>query len=250
LDQQKILPSAIVLALAIALKPTPVPVALAGILYLWGRPWRRLAGYLAAMATSLFIFCILPFMIFGWDPSPILTHWNAQFTVSGGMSLTTIYELFANSYALPGNWWLLGVVWLPLVLLGALFLPRGKRGFLRLLKNSLVLILLFFLSRTWLSEPNLALILPLVLILTSLRELPRLCLAGVWVLPLIFTVFNTSPPQLLFPIAPQLMDSLLSWMDSFRTARLVVRMLVVIPWLLLGWYMIIQGSKKESLTPA
>jgi hypothetical protein len=115
-----------------------------------------------------------------------------------------------------------------------------------LLKKSLALILIFFLTRTWLSEPNLTLILPMVLILTELGELPKLTLAAVWILPLIFTIFNTSPPQLLFPILPQLMDKLLQLMDVHRAARLVARTIVVIPWLLAGWWMVVHGYRKGS----
>ncbi len=230
--------SALTLGLAIALKPTPVPVVLAVAAYLWGTPWRRLVGYLAALFISLVIFCIAPFYVFHWSASPILNGWNAQFSVSGGMALTSFYELLKNTYILPGYWWLLGFIWLPAVIIGALFITRGEHGLLQLIKNSLVLILIFYLTRTWLSEQNLTLVLPLVLILVSVGELPNLILTTVWVLPLIFTIFNTSPAQLLFPVWPNLMSKLLQWADQFRTARLLVRSLLVIPWQLAGWWIV------------
>jgi hypothetical protein len=166
------------------------------------------------------------------------------------MSLTTLYELFANSYSLPGYWWLLGFVWLPAVLAGALFLPRGERGLLQLINNSLMLILIFYLTRTWVSEQNLTLILPLVLILASVGELPRWSLTIVWALPLVFTIFNTSPAQLLFPILPDLMAKLLQWADQFRTIRLVARMLLVIPWQLTGWWIVFHKAGKKVPVPA
>ena len=77
-------------------------------------------------------FCVLPFFIFRWDATPILNGWNTQFTVSGGMALTTLYELIAGTYVLPGEWWLLGVLWLPAILIGAYFLRRGNHGFIDL----------------------------------------------------------------------------------------------------------------------
>ncbi len=197
----------------------------------------------------MLVFCVLPFIIFRWDASPILHGWNAQFTVSGGMALTTLYELMAGTYVLPGAWWLLGVLWLPATFIGAYFLRRGNHGFIALLKNSLALILIFFLTRTWLSEQNLALILPMVLILVYLGEMPKLTLSAVWILPLIFTVFNTSPPQLLFPILPDLMSRLLQWSDTFRDARLLARMLVVIPWQAAGWWMVIHNLRKGNPAP-
>ena len=250
LDKQRLLISSILLALAISLKPTPAPVLLVVIIYLWGSSWHRLTRFVIPFALSMLTFCVLPFLILRWDASPILHGWNVQFSVSGGMSLTTLYELLKDSYLLPGYWWLLGFIWLPAILIGAMFMQKGNHGLVNLLRNSLVLILIFFLTRTWLSEQNLTLILPLVLILVSLGELPKLMLSAVWVLPLIFTIFNTSPPQLLFPILPELMAKLLQWMDTFRPARLVARMLVVIPWLVAGWWMVVRSLRKGSPIPA
>ncbi|HSB64966.1 MAG TPA: hypothetical protein VLD65_00215 [Anaerolineales bacterium] len=238
--------SAITLAAAIALKPTPVPVALAIAVYLWGKPWHRLFRFAAIFILCVSALCVLPFVLLHWDISPILHGWNAQFSVSGGMSLTTLYELLMGTYVLPGYWWLLGFIWLPAVLISSLFLPKGERGLPGLIRNSLILILIFFLTRTWLSEQNLTLILPMVLILVSMGELPSLGLTVVWVLPLIFTIFNTSPAQLLFPILPNVMERLLVWSDTFRATRLIARMLLVIPWQIAGWYIVFfRPAQKE-----
>lgn len=247
LSRQRLTASSILLAMAISLKPTPVPVVLAVVVFLWGKPWKRLAAYMGTLLVGIILLCIAPFFIFHWDASPILLGWNAQFTVSGGMSLTTFYELVKNTYTLPGNWWLLGILWLPLTLAAALLLPRGGHGLVDLLKHSLVLTLIFFLTRTWLSEQNLALILPVVLILAAMGELPRLALTALWTLPLFFTIFNTSPPQLLFPTWPEQMARLLQWMDSFRSFRLVARMLLVIPWQVDGWWMVAGGFRRRPV---
>lgn len=242
--------SAILLALAIAFKPTPVPVVLVVIAYLWGAPWHKVIRYIATLFLSLVIFCILPFFIFRWDATPIFQGWHAQFSVSGGMTLTTLYELLTDTYNLPGSWWLLGIIWLPAILIGALLLPKGKLELSDLMKNSLVLILIFFLTRTWLSEQNLTLILPLVLVLVSIGELPKITLSAVWILPLIFTVFNTSPAQLLFPILPDMMTKLLQWADNYRAARLLARMLLVIPWQVAGWWIVTHRTREKVAVPA
>lgn len=249
LYRQKVVGAAILLALAISMKPISVPVVLVAMVYLWGKPWLRLVRYLVTLTVCILLFCIAPFIVLGWDASPILLHWNAQFTVSGGMSLMTLYELLDNTYSLPGMWWLLGVAWLPAILLGVLWMKTGMHGFVDLLKKSLGLILIFFLTRTWLSEPNLTMILPLVLILTSLGELPKLTLTATWLLPLLFTVFNTSPPQLLFPILPELMGKLLQWMDVYRSARLIARMVIVVPWQMAGWWMVTHCLRKTTSLP-
>jgi hypothetical protein len=249
LNKKRLVTSAFLLALAISLKPTPVPVVLAAVVYLWETPWRRMVNYLITFSISMLALCVLPFFIFGWDASPILHGWNAQFTVSGGMTLTTLYELTAGTYVLPGEWWLLGVLWLPAILIGAYFLERGDHGLIDLLKSSLALILIFFLTRTWLSEQNLALILPIVLILVCLNELPRLTFYAVWILPLIFTIFNTSPAQLLFTIRPDVMAKLLQWAEIVRTPRLWARMLIVIPWIVAGWWMVVCAYRKGRPAP-
>jgi hypothetical protein len=246
LDRKHLVISSIMLALAISFKPTPIAVVLAVIVHLWGSPWKRLIRYMVSFTLSMLAFCILPFLLFGWDARPILHGWNAQFSVSGGMSLTTLYELFKGTYQLPGNWWLLGFAWLPAILLGLHWMKTGEHGFVQLLKQSLAMILIFFLTRTWLSEPNLTLILSMVLILTSLGVLPKLMLTATWVLPLIFTLFNTSPPQLLFPILPELMVKQLHWMDIYRSARLVIRMIVVIPVHVVGWWMVVLCLRKVN----
>ncbi len=246
LNRKQIMASGMMLAFAIALKPTPFPLLLVGVMFLWGSPWRRLARYLGTVIFCLAILCILPFLIFKWDATPILHGWNAQFSVSGGMSLTTLYELLRGTYNLPGMWWLLGFAWLPAILIGAVLIPRGDRGMVQLIKNSLVLSLIFFLTRTWLSEQNIALIVPLVLFLVYIGELPNLALTLVWLLPLGFTIFNTSPAQLLFPILPGLMDNLLQWADLYRSVRLVARMILVIPWQIVGWWIVLRRPGKMA----
>jgi hypothetical protein len=246
LVKQKIVIPSILLALAISFKPTPAPVVLAAIAYLWGSPWQKLVRYLVSFTLSLFAFCILPFIIMHWDASPILMHWNAHFTVGGGMSWMTFYEMLANTYLLPGLWWLIGIAWIPAILMAVIWIRTEKDNFVVLLKQSLALILIFFLIRTWTSEQNLVLILPMVLILTSMGELPKIFLTGTWVLPLIFTFFNTSPPQLLFPILPDIMEKLLQIMDVFRSSRLTARTIVVIIWEIIGWWMVVLCFRKTK----
>ena len=80
---------------------------------------------------------------------------------------------------------------------------HGITGFMDLLRKSTGMILIFFLTRTWLSEPNIILILPFVLILTSIGELDGLALAAVWILPLVFTFSIPRPPSFSSPVFPR-----------------------------------------------
>jgi hypothetical protein len=248
LDAGKVKSSAVLLALAISFKPIALPILPVALVYLAGKSARKTISYFMILCASAFLFCVVPFIIFGWDPTPILRGWNAQFTVGGGMSYMSFFELLKSSYQLPGQWWLLGLLWIPALGIATLALRPGISGFVELLKKSTALILVFYLTRTWLSEPNIILLLPFVLILTSIGELNPLFLAAIWVFPLVFTIFNTSPPQLLFPSFPLAMANMLKETNLFRTVRLLARILWVIPWQIACWWMVIILFRKNPVS--
>ena len=244
LAAEKCLLSAALLALAVAFKPTAMSLLLVGLLYLKGRPARQVLGWYGMVLAGLLLFCVVPFWLFRWDPSPILQNWNAHFMVGGGLSLLTFVEPLRDSYRLPGAWWLVGLAWVPALVAVTFLLRRGVRGERSLLLAGAVLVLTFFLARAWLSEPNLVLALPLVLILVALDELDGLALAAVWILPLVFSLLNTAAIQLLFPSLPQLMARLLAWTDTFRGASLAGRIVVAAAWQLAGWWVVINCVRK------
>lgn len=247
LSEGKLIGSAVLLALAISFKPTAFPLVPVVLIYLLGRSIQHTFRYFLVFTPGIALFCLAPFAVFGWDPSPILQHWNAHFNVGGGLSFMTFLEFIKGSYNLPGLWWLLGLLWVPAMGLAAYALKPGVQGLGDLLKKSTALILVFYLSRAWLSEPNIILILPLVLILTSTGELDSLALAAVWILPLIFIFFNTSIAQLFFPSMPAIMSKLLKLGQEFRIARYVLRTIVVISWLVAGWWMVIHCFRPRPL---
>jgi hypothetical protein len=110
---------------------------------------------------------------------------------------------------------------------------------------STVLILIFFLFRSWVSEPNIVLLIPMVLILVSTGELNPLALNVVWILPLIFSFFNTATVQLLFPSLPGLMDQGMKFMGDFGPTRLILLTLVAICWLAVGSRIVTILFKKD-----
>lgn len=237
--------SAILLALAISFKPIAIPILPVVLIYQMGKSFRKAINYSIVFFAGVILFCVVPFIIFGWDPTPIMKGWNYHFTIGGGMSFMTFFELLKNSYQLPGQWWLTGLVWIPALGIGIYAMRHGINGFTDLLRKSTGMIMLFFLTRTWLSEPNIILILPFVVILTSIGELNGLALAAVLILPLVFTIFNTSPPQLLFPSFPESMASLLKLAEDFRALRLLTRTVIVIPWQIVGWWIVITCFKRS-----
>ncbi len=239
--------SAILLALAFSFKPTVLPLLPVIFVYLYRTSLRDALQYFSIFSLSTIVFVAGPFIIFHWDSSPILQHWNGHFVEGGGISFMTFLELTQNSYLLPGLWWLVGLLWVP-ALAVAMFAIKPGVGLLDLLAKSTAMIMIFFLSRSWLSEPNIVLVLPFVLILSSLGVLDRRLLTIVWVLPLVFGFFNTSMFQLLFPSMPALMDRLLQLSDVFRTARLVSRIIVVIPWLVAGGWIVRQCLRDAHVS--
>jgi hypothetical protein len=237
--------SAVLLALSLALKPTALPVVMVVIVYSYGKSPARAIRYAMIGLASLVVFCIMPFLVFGWDPTPILTHWNAHFTVGGGISLLSFYELLKDTYVLPGNWWLVSLIWIPALGLAMLSLRHGVTGLRDMLRKSTALILVMFLTRTWLSEPNIVVLLPFLVILAALGEINPWAMTAIWLVPLIFTVFNTSPAQLLFPSFPGEMEKILRWSDEFRSLRLLLRTAMVIPWQIAGWWIVIACLRRK-----
>jgi hypothetical protein len=245
LNSEKITSSAFLIAAAIAFKPTAFPILPVALIYLAGKSSRKAIQFLAILSACLILFCVAPFVLFSWSPEVILQHWNAHFTVGGGMSLLTFYELEKNTYQLPGSWWLLGLAWIPAVAIAIMKMRTGVKDFEDLLKKSTAVILVFFLTRAWLSEPNIILLFPLVLILASTGQLDPIALHAVWILPLIFTVFNGSLPQLFFPSLPAVMEKLMNIEGHFRTFRLIARIITVVPWQVAGWWIVAACFRKN-----
>lgn len=236
--------SAGLLALSIAVKPTALPLLPVALVYLVGGSFRQAARYAAVFGVGVLVFCVLPFAVFGWDPTRVIRHLNAHFMMTGTMSFMTVVRLFRDPLLMEGHWWLLGLLWFPALAVAIFALRRGVGGFDDLVRKSTALVLVFFLTRTWLAEPNVILILTLVLILTSLGELDRRALTAVWVIPLLFTVFNASPLQLLFVAFPDAMETSLSVFARYESTTLVVRAALVIAWQIAGWWIVVSCFRR------
>jgi hypothetical protein len=236
--------SAVLLALAVCFKPIAAPILLVVIVYLLGRSLRRAVRYAALFVVGAFAFYVVPFFVFGWDSSP-LRQVNAHFMMSGTMSFMTVVRLVRDPLLLQGHWWLLGLVWIPALALAVVALRQGVGDFDDLIRKSTALVLVFFLTRTWLAEPNVVLLLPFVLILTSLRELDRRALTAVWVIPLVFTVFNISPLRLLWVAFPAAMQQSLDVAARYGDASLLARAVLVVAWQVAGWWIVVACLRRS-----
>jgi hypothetical protein len=237
--------SAGLLALAVAVKPTALPILPVALVYLAGRSLWQAVRYAAVSVVGVVVFGVLPFAVFGWDPTMVLHNLNAHFMKTGTMSLMTVVRLFRDPLLMQGHWWLLGLLWIPALAVTTVFaLRHGVGGFDDLVKKSAALVLVFFLTRSWLAEPNVILVLPLVLILTSLGELDRRALTAVWVIPLLFTVFNASPLQLLFVAFADAMEASLSVFGRYESTTLLFRAALVIAWQIAGWWIVVSCLRR------
>jgi len=236
----------ILLALAISLKPTAIPLTLVVFIYLSGISAKRTFLFFAVFTVSMILFCVAPFILLGWNPTIILQHWNAHFTTGGGLSFMTFLEYTEWSYQLPGQWWFLGWGWIPALGLAAYAMKGKINRFEDLLRMSVAAVLVFFLCRSWLSETNINLILPFVVILASTNIVDQYALTTIWCLPLLFSIFNLSIPQLFFPSMPGVMSSIIKLADEYTNMRYEIRTLIVIIWLGAGWLLVLHCFRKPE----
>jgi len=248
LSQGKLTRAVVLLALAVSCKPIALPLIPVVFVYLAGRSTKCTLQYFAIFGANMVLFCVIPFVLFGWSPAVIIQNWNFHFSVGGGLSFMTFLETLKHSYQLTDIWRIMGWLWVPALGIATYALKPGINGSLDLLKKSSALILVFFLCRAWVSEPNIILILPLILILTRMNELKPLSLVAVWVLPLIYSFFNTSLDQLFFPSLPVTMEALLKFAGENNPARFAIRTVVVIVWLAAGWWIVYSCLNKRKVS--
>ena len=202
--------SAGLLALAFTVKPIALPILPVALVSVATGSWRKAARYGAIFLGGVVALYVLPFFVFGWSLDPFFRHLNAHFLMHGTLSYMTVVRVFRDLDLLQGSWWLLGLIWVVALAVGTVLLGRGDGSLEDLLKKSTALLLIVFLTRTWLAEANVMLVLPLVLILASTGVLDRRALTAVWVIPLLFTVLNASPLHLLWVAFPETMRTSLA----------------------------------------
>jgi hypothetical protein len=236
------LASAALLGLAACVKPTAAPLLLAALLFLWARSARQAAAYAGVFAAAVVVFYVFPFLAFGWDSSPLRAA-NAQLAMRGALSLATVAQLVRDPLPAPGHWWLLGLLWIPAVLVAVAFARRGTAA-ADLLTNALAIALVMFLTRTWLAEPNVVLLLPLVLILAGLGRVPPRIFTVLWVVALLFTVANLSPLAMLWLTWPRAMVRALAWAAPAGHGLLVAKAVLVAVWEVAGWWLVLRCLRR------
>lgn len=178
---------------------------------------------------------------------------TSRFGMAGGMTLFNLAEIIQGSPTIPSWLWFLGYLWVPALLVGYYFVYRNPpRTTQDLVCKALGLMLIVFLTRSWLSEPNINLILPLALIAAGLNRINKRSLHLTWIIPLVFMIVNNAFPQLFFLIYPTVLDSLAQFDAQFGAIRFAVRFAVAVLWSVVAWKIAVQmirGDKKEGALP-
>jgi hypothetical protein len=238
--------SAIAMAFAVALKPIALP--LIGLPLLFAKaPRKRNLEYMLVFAFVFFICFFGVFLAMGWTLPLGQDEWDSQFQMAGGLTPFNIMEIINDTQTLPSGLDFLGFLWLPALLIGyyAVYQSRPNSPEAHF-QTAVSVLLIFFLSRSWLSEPNINLLLPLMFLATlSTRKLGFRDFHFAWIIPLVFLFLNYSFPQLFFLVSPSAVTSLGALDTQIGGARLAARFLIVIPWQVLAWKIVFKNLKAK-----
>ena len=155
--------------------------------------------------------------------------------MAGGISLFNIVELFQKTATLPSALWFLGYLWVPALLAGFYFVYRNPpKTMERLAECAVLFMFIFFLTRSWTSEPNINMVLPFLLILYGAGRINQKAIHLAWIIPFIFLFFNYAFPQLFFLVYTQIIPQLGTLDLQIGTARLIGRFAVTVVWYIFG----------------
>ncbi len=208
---------------------------------------RKNAVFIAILVAIVVGLWFLPFNLLGWMVPSSPGQITAYFKMADSMTLFSLVEVVQNTAVLPANLALLGYLWIPAVLIGYYLVYRNPpKSMHELAEKATVLLLIFFLTRTWLSEPNLNLIIALALFALASRDLSFRNFHFLWVLPLVFMFFNTAVPQLFFLVDPSVISGLAQLDQSIRFWRLLCKFPVVVVWQVFAWRLVIKLLSRKS----
>jgi hypothetical protein len=232
LGKGKITLCAFCFGFAVALKPIALPLAPLALFY--SEPNitnKKKMTYIVVFLGTLLVCYFGPFLIDRWRIPLSPNQLSDQLQMAGGMTLFSATEIFRAQSTLPNGLNFLGYLWIPALIIAYIAVYRDRPcDFNGLIKKAILVMLIFFLARTWVSESNINLLLPLMLLAASFKELRFRDFHLVWILPLVFMIPNYALPQLFFLVKPSIMTSLQLFNAQFGSIRLLSRFLVAVIW--------------------
>lgn len=239
--------SGFMMGLSIILKPIAFPLVGLPLIYPEYRNYRRAITYFTILFLAVILFWFLPFNILGWAAPASLEQVTSYFRMAGGLTPFSVVELVQNNANLPASFSFLGYLWVPALLIGYITIFRKPpKSSSELAEKAVCLILIFFLTRTWLSEPNITLVIVFALIAFSFKKTSFRNFHFLWIIPLIFMIANTSFFQLFFLVYPSIIPALAQWDLTIRMIRLMLRLLVVLTFQVFAWYLVIRLLKNSD----
>jgi len=247
LSKGKVIKSSILLSLSIVLKPISLPMI--GLPLLFSTPKNRRKNLLYILISSVIVVSLwfLLFNLFGWMVPSSPSQITSYFKMADSMTLFSLTEVIQNTAVLPAGLEFLGYLWIPALLVGYYLIYRNPpKSMPELAEKAVILLLIFFLTRTWLSEPNINLIIALALLTLVSKDLNFRNFGFIWVIPLVFMFFNTSLPQLFFLISPQVISNLTQLDQTIRIWRLIAKFVIVLIWQVFAWRLVIKILSNKS----
>ncbi len=236
-----IVKSSILLSLSIVLKPIALPLIGLPLFFSTPKNPRKNLLYLVILFGMIIGLWFLPFNLMGWMVPSSPGQVTAYFKMADSMTLFNIVEIIQNTTVLPTGLEFLGYLWIPALLIGYYFVYRNPpKTMPDLSEKAVMLLLIFFLTRTWLSEPNLNLIISLALLTVIAKEMSFHNFAFLWLIPLVFMFLNTSTQQLFFLVSPSVITNLAQLDQSIRFWRLLGKFIVAVVWQFFAWRLVIK----------
>jgi hypothetical protein len=247
LTNKKIILSSLLFAISVSLKIIPFVLLPAMILFIKrNHGLKQISEFILPFAFFSLILTYIPFAIFNWDFNIIRANLDVHFVRAGCFTLFNIFDLIYNIEFLPKKLEFLGFLWIPGLLLAYFLLNRTNLSHkLDLFRWASSIIFILILTRSWVSEQNIVLLMPLVM-LGLIRD-PRswIYVNLLTIIVFIFTFLNTSPFQMFFLISPEPLEFIRTLDLEYKFPRLFLKFLIIIPWHILGLIYI-----KRTLRPA
>ena len=247
LSKGKIIKSSILLSLSIVLKPISLPLIGLPLLFSTPRNRRKNLLYILISTVVVVVLWFLLFYLLSWMVPSSPSQITSYFKMADSMTLFSLVEVIQNTALLSTGLEFLGYLWIPALLIGYYLVYRDPpKSMPELAEKAVLLLLIFFLTRTWLSEPNINLIISLALLTLISKDLNFRNFAFLWVIPLVFMFFNTSLQQLFFLVQPSIISDLAQLDQSIRFWRLIAKFIVVLVWQVFAWRLVINLLSRKS----
>ena len=249
LSKKMVKKSAVLLSLSVVLKPISFPLLGLPLLLSPKKDWPKILQYIVISVAIIVILWILPFYIFGWTLPSSSNQLTSYFTRAGGLTLFNIVEILQDTVTLPSILAFLGYLWIPALLFGYYLVYRDPpKTFNALTQKAIGIMLIFFLTYSWLSEPYVNVVIVLAILALPFTKVNFRNFHFLWVIPLIFMVLTTNFFQLFFLVSPSIIASLAHADLYIRSWRLIASFMVAVVFQIFAWRLVIKmlNQKKRS----